>query len=39
MKCPKCESEKVVKNGKVNLKDKGASHFLKFSEKKVAIAE
>jgi transposase-like protein len=22
MKCPKCESEKVVKNGKVNLKDK-----------------
>jgi transposase-like protein len=22
MKCPKCESEQVVKNGKVNLKDK-----------------
>jgi transposase-like protein len=22
MKCPKCESERVVKNGKVNLKDK-----------------
>jgi transposase-like protein len=24
MKCPKCESEKVVKNGKVNLKDKSS---------------
>jgi hypothetical protein len=22
MKCPKCESEQIVKNGKVNLKDK-----------------
>jgi transposase-like protein len=24
MKCPKCESEQIVKNGKVNLKDKSS---------------